>query len=135
MLCWFVGGVPLCKTKQTAKVMVYEILFVLHSGINSLTDVETGEQKSSVCLFNKISVALAEVTEAILRVYLTTKIGLAKVVAIADKELRLMLRFGSRSPMYLFLKSTLVTKSLSVNEPSKSYGPRTFIIYSRPWPS
>lgn len=46
------GGVPLCKAKQTAKVMVYEMLFMLHSVINSLTDVESGEQKSFVYLTN-----------------------------------------------------------------------------------
>lgn len=37
-------------------------------------------------------------------VYLTMKVGLAKVAAIADKgEPKLMRRFG-RSPMYLLLK-------------------------------
>lgn len=42
--------------------MVCEILFMLHSVINSLTDVESGVQNSFACLSNKLSVALAEVT-------------------------------------------------------------------------
>lgn len=54
--------VCLCKIKQTEKVMVCEILFMLHSVINSLTDVESGVQNSFACLSNKLSVALAEVT-------------------------------------------------------------------------
>lgn len=44
------GGVPPCKIKQAAEVMVYEMLLILYSVVNSLTDAEGREQKLFLCL-------------------------------------------------------------------------------------